>query len=936
MYRIVVLLSVVLVPFFSYAQAHSTAVKGIVCDSASGQGLAYATVSILNARDSTLISFVRADSAGHFSISSAAKEKFLLSASYVGYLPVWKVLETDGKREVNMGKLFMNNLLSAGNVTVTARRAPVTINNDTVEFNAENFKTAPNAVVEDMLKKMPGITIDADGTVRVNGQKINRVLVNGKEFFTGDPKLATKNLDAEAVDKVQVFDRKSDRAQFTGVDDGQSEKAINLKLKKDRNQALFGRVTAGAGNDGRFDGQANINKFNGDQQLSALAMANNTNRQGFTIGDIMNFTGDLAKGMRGGGGVTIRVGGQDDNGLPVTGLGQQQQGVARTTAGGLNYNDTWNKKTDVNSSIMASDMHLQTDKSTERQNLGAGGGFNYLSNSNTIRDIKQQRWNAAIDHQIDSFASVKFTPQITTQQNDAQSHTDYVSTDSKGVILNNGFTNSNTHSEALNLAGSLLYRQRMKKKGRTLSATIDYRYNNSKQRGDLYTKNTYYTGGAPVKDSITNQQNTRDAETRNIGISVIYTEPVGKRSLIEFSTFYNTNNGESNRQTYDYSGGTGKYDQLNNVLSNRFQSSYVYSGGSIAFRSNQKKFNYTMGSSWQAAVLESINNTNGNKIRQTFTDLLPNASLQFKLTSTRNLNLNFNTSVTQPSTVQLQPVADISDPLNIYTGNVDLKRSYNQSLTLNYFSANMFTQRNLFAFLSFNNTRNAIVNADIIRNGIRTTIPVNANGVYSLFGNLNTGFGIKKLRSRFDMGIGVNYTHNVGFVNDQQNDIGNMGIGPSLGWNYSIEDRMDLQVNTRLNFSKATYSLQPQLNSNYLQQVYAIDMTHYLPFGLMLNNNFNYTVNSGRADGYNTRVPFWNLSLAKGFLKNKRAECKISVFDLLNRNVGVSRSANQNYIEDTRYNVLQRYFLLGFTYRLNRAASSGRPGVVIRTFGNSN
>lgn len=936
MFRIITLLSILLLPFLLQAQSGNVAVKGTVYDTASQRGLAYATVSVVNAKDSTLISFTRADSSGQFKISSVKKGKYLLSASYVGYVPVWREIEVSESHDLSVGRLVMTDLLHAGDVTVTARRAPVTINNDTVEFNAENFKTAPNAVVEDMLKKMPGVTVDNDGTVRVNGQRINRVLVNGKEFFTGDPKIATKNLDADAVDKVQVFDKKSDRAQFTGVDDGQSEKTINLKLKKDRNHALFGRVTAGAGNNGRYDGQTNINKFNGDQQLSALAMANNTNRQGFSVSDVMNFSGDLAKGMRNGGGITIRVGGGDDNGLPVTGLGQNQQGVARTVAGGLNYNDTWNKKTDVNSSLMMSDMQLQTNRSTDRQTLATGNSFNYLSNNNSLRNIKQQRWNAAIDHKIDSFASIKFTPQVTTQQNDANNHTDYSSIDSKGVRLNDGFTNSITHSEAVNTGGTALYRQRLKKKGRTLSATLTANYNNSKQNGDLYTKNTYYAAGVPVKDSITNQKNTRNAETRNLGINVIYTEPVGKRSLLEFGAFYNTNTGESNRKTYDFNGGSNKYDQLNSALSNDFKNSYNYSGGSLAFRSNQKMINYTLGTSFQAATLESINNTNGNIIRQTFSDLLPSASLQIKLASTRNLGLSFNTSTTQPSTVQLQPVKDISDPLNTYTGNPDLKRSYQQSVTLNYFSTNIYTQRNLFAFIAFNKTNNAIVNADVIQNGIRSSMPVNANGVYSLFGNVNTGFGVKKLRSRFDLGIGINYLRNVGFVNGQQNNITNMSIGPSLGWNYSVENVMDAQFSSRFNISKANYSLQSQLNSNYLQQVYGMELTNYLPFGLILNNTFNYTINSGRADGYNTQIPFWNASVAKGFLKNKRAEVKMSAFDLLNRNAGVSRNANQNYIEDTRYNVLQRYFLLSFTYRLNKAAAAGRPGVLIRTLGGGN
>lgn len=935
MYRICILLFIFSIPFFTKAQQTPATVRGTVFDTVSKKGLAYATVSVVNAKDSTLVTFTRADSIGKFRIANLGKGKYLLSASYVGYLPVWKNLDiTKEGQEMNLGNIEMQDVQSAGNVTVTARRAPVTINNDTVEFNTENFKTQPNAAAEDLLKKLPGVTVDNDGTVRVNGQRINRVLVNGKEFFTGDPKMATRNLDADAIDKVQVFDKKSDRSEFTGVDDGQSEKAINLKLKKDRNKSLFGKVMAGAGSKERYDAQTNVNKFNGDQQLSLIGMGNNTNRQGFSITDVLNFTGELARGMRSGGGITIRSGG-DDSGLPVTGFGQNQQGVATTVAGGINFNDVWDKKTDFNMSGMGSNIDLRTDRSTIRQNLLPGNNFTYQSNSSSARNGKQQKVNMTIDSKIDSFHSIKFTPQFTTQQTDNRSTSNYVTQDDKGAKLNDGSTDSKTHSDAFNFGGNALLRKRFQKKGRTLSGTISLAYNDSKQDGDLYTRNTFYANGVGLKDSITNQKNRREAVTRGVGANLVYTEPIGKRSLLEISAFFNTNVGESKRITYDYGITSGKYDQLNALQSNDFKSEYSYAGGSVSFRSNQKKASITLGSSLQGATLNSTNNTSGNVIRQRFTDFLPNASIQYRFHSSRTMTLNYNTSTTQPGTTQLQPVTDVSDPLNTYTGNPNLKRSYTQSVSLNYFSTNMYTQRNVFAFLTASKTDNAIVNADLIQNnGSRITMPVNANGNYTLFGQINAGFPLKKIKSRVDMGVGSNIVHNISYVNGVENGIDNIGIGPNLNYNFSLESKVDIQATGRLNFSKAKYSLQPQLNSNYLQQVYGLDMTNYLPWGIVLNNNMNYTINSGRADGFNTKVAFWNASVAKSFLKNKRAEIKLTAFDILNQNQGVSRNANQNYIEDTRYNVLQRYFLLSFTFSLNKAGNTAQGArVAVRTFG---
>lgn len=935
MNRICFLIVGLILPFFTIAQQLPGSVKGTVMDTATRHGLAYATISVVDARDSTLVNFTRADSTGKFRLGSLGKGKYLLSASYVGFLPVWKTINISEGTELDLGTIDMADITSAGNVTVTGRRPPVTINNDTLEFNTENFKTQPNAVAEDLLKRLPGVTVDNDGTVRVNGQRINRVLVNGKEFFTGDPKLATRNLDADAIDKVQVFDKKSDRSEFTGVDDGQSEKAINLKLKKDRNNALFGKVTAGAGTKGRFDGQTNVNKFNGDQQLSLLGMGNNTNRQGFSMQDIMNFTGELSRGMRSGGGITIRMGGDgpSGNGLPVTGMGQNQQGVANTYAGGVNYNDKWNKKTDVNMSGMGSDIDLNTLRSTNRQNLLPGNNFNYQSNSTTNQRNRQQNVNLSLDHQFDSSTSLKFTPQFGLQQTDVNSVSDYISRDTKGVKLNEGSTDSKTHSEAFNFNGNALFRKRLGKKGRTLSGTMSLAYNDSKQQGSLYTVNTFYNQGIPLSDSIANQKKSRDAITKSLGGNIVYTEPIGKRSLLELSAFYNTSIGNSKQQTFDYSGTTGKYDRMNSLLTNDFRSEYTYTGGSANLRTNLKKLSLTVGSALQAATLLSNNNTNGNQIRQTFTDALPNANIQYRLTSSRSLTLNYTTSTAQPSTAQLQPIADVSDPLNTRTGNPDLKRSYMQTLNLNYFATNMYTRRNFFAFLSATITNNAIVNADIIQpNGARISMPVNANGSYLLFGNINTGFPIRKLNSRVDLGLGANLNHAISFVNGTKNEIDNMSLSPNLSYNYTLEGKLDIQATARVNISKTNYSLQPQLNNNYLQQVYGMEMNNYLPWGLVVNNSINYTINTGRADGYNTNVAFWNASIAKSFLKNQRAELKLSAFDMLNQNAGVNRNANQNYIEDTRYNVLQQYFLASFTFRLNKAgANANGPRMVLRT-----
>ncbi len=916
-----------------YAQQNGI-VKGNVTDTLLHKGLAYTTISLVKQKDSTLISFSRADSSGNFKINNIAAGNYLLSFSYVGYMPVWKPIHVKAGELLDLGAVILTDLIHTNSVTVNARRAPITINNDTVEFNTENFKTPPNAVVEDLLKRLPGVTVDKDGTVSVNGQKINKLFVNGKEFFTGDPKMATKNLDADAVDKVQVFDRKSDRAEFTGIDDGQTSKAINLKLKKDRNNSTFGRITAGAGDKERYDGQTNINRFKGDKQMSLIGMGNNTNRQGFSISDVMNFSGDLARGLRNGGGVNIRINnGEDDGGLPVSGGGQNQQGVATTFAGGLNYNNNWNKKTDLNLNGVASDVNLLTNTDIFRQNLLPGNSFNYFSNGSNIKHNKQQRLGVTLDQKIDSFASIRFTPQFTIQQNENSTNSSYYSDDVKGGRLNEGTRLSTALSNAFNFSGNLLYRQRFRKKGRTISSTTNMNLNNSTQNGTLQTSNRFYNAGVAMPDSVVKQVNSRNAFTNNFGTNIVYTEPIGKKSLLEFSSFYSINKGDSKRETFDYNSSNSKYDKFNSTLSNNFTSRYSYAGGGIAFRSNFKKFSVTTGANLQVAELESINNTNGNKISQSFTDWLPSAVVQLKRNATSTINLTYNTSTTQPSTFQLQPVTDISDPLNVYTGNPSLQRSYTHTVSLSYFATNIYSQKNLFAFINYANIRNGFGTEDIVlANGARQSRPVNVDGNFTLFGNINAGFPIKKLKSRIDVGMGYSFFRTNGVLNTQNNRIDNQGFTPNINYSFALDSIVDIMLTARVSKNLVSYQLQPQLNNTYYQQTYGIETTNYLPAGFVMTNSYSLTLNTGRADGYNTPISLWNISLAKSFLKYKRGELKFSALDVLNQNQGINRTANQNFVQDTRYNVLQRYFLLSFSYRLHKANGNGGARVVIRNF----
>jgi hypothetical protein len=853
-----------------------------------------------------------------------APGNYLISVSYVGYVPKWVPVITGTEKTVEMGLIYMNDVNTMSTVTVTARRPPVVINGDSVEFNSENFKTAPNAVVEDLLKKMPGMEVDKSGGITVNGKKVTKVFVNGKEFFTGDPTMATKNLPADAVDKIQVYDRRSDQAMFTGIDDGSEETAINLKLKKDRNKSTFGKLSGGAGTPSIFDAQGNVNVINNEEQFSTIGGANNTNRQNFSGRNIINFSGGGGGRPGAGGGVTVNFSGGSGE------TDANAQGIAETYSVGGNYSNLFNdKKTEFNANLSISDVERNNISSSFTQNLTPGNAFNRISNSNSIAGNKQQNFGSTIDHKVSDNFSFRFTPSLGLQQTTNYSEDSTQTYLTNGNLLNSNTTIASSASDAVNAASTLLLRKKFAKKGRTLSSTITQSFNRSNSTGNQFTEQLSYLNNKLTNDSILDQQNTRKGENSSYSANLIYTEPLGKKSLLEFNTYLSKSIGSSSRRIFDRNDATDSYDLLNTRLTNEFNSEYTYSGGGMSYRSNQKKYNFATGFSLQNAVLDGENISAKTKLSQSFQDILPNATFRYNFSQTKNLNIDYRTSTNQPSITQLQPVLDQSNINRQSIGNPDLKRSYVHNLNIRFFSSKILAGKSFFSTLNASTTNNSIVNYDsVLPNRTILTKPVNVDGAYRINTSLNYGFGIKKLKSRLSFGLNAGLNNNISYANGLLNTIVTKSTGPSMSYTYIVDDVIDINLTARYSFSNTNNAVNPTLNTNFLTKVFGADMTNYLPFNIVLNQSFNYAINTGRAEGFNTAIPIWNASFSKFFMKNKRAEIKMSAFDLLNKNIGINRNVSQNQIVDRSYNVISQYFMLTFTYSLQKSGLGGgaRPG----------
>lgn len=917
--KLLIINCLLLMSYVSMAQSFQ--IEGKIMDSAAKRALPYATVSLVRSKDSSLVSFARSNEEGFFTIKNVAAGKYLLSISYVGYQQQWFAFKTGANAVLNLNNIYLEDASKMSTVTVTARRPPVVINGDSIEFNAENFKTAPNAVVEDLLKKMPGIEVDKSGGITVNGKTVTKVFVNGKEFFTGDPKMATKNLPADAIDKIQVYDRKSDQAMFTGIDDGTEETAINLKVKKDRNQSNFGKLTGGAGTPSRYDAQGNWNRLNNDEQYSLIGTANNTNRQSFSNRDFSNFSGGGGGRPGGGGGMTLSFGGGG-------GTDNNAQGVATTLSGGGNYSNLFNdKKTNFNANFSLNDVERNNISNSYTQNLTPGNLFNRSSSSRSVTRNQQQSYGSTIDQKVSESFSYKFTPSIGKQHGTSESYdtTETFLPDVFNTKTNATRSASNSVTDASNAASNLLLRKKFAKKGRTISSTITNSYNESNSTGSQYTDQfTYGGGGNLLKDSILDQHNIRKGNTITYSANVVYTEPLGKKSLLEFNAYLSQSIGKTSKKVYDKNTGSSSYDQLNTRLTNEYNSDYTYTGGGMNYRTNQRKFNFSTGFSLQSAKLVGENVSAHSKLNQSFQDILPSAMYQYNFSQTKNLNINYRTSTNQPSITQLQPILDQSNINRQTIGNPDLKRSYVHNLNLRFFSSKIISGRNFFATLNAAATNNSIVNYDsILPSRVTLSKPVNVNGAYRVNGSVNYGFGLKKIYSRVNFGLNGGMSNNISYSNALLNTIITKTLGPSVTYSFQLDELIDIDLSSRYSYSKTNNAINAALNTNYLTKVFSAEMNNYLPFNFLLNQSFTYTINSGRAAGYNTSIPIWNASFSKFFMKNKKAELRFSAFDILNKNAGISRNVSQNQIVDQQYNVINQYFLLSFVYSLQKSGLGG-------------
>jgi hypothetical protein len=926
MKKLLSLLSLVFLVSFASAQSVAT-VKGVLIDSLNKQSLKDASIVVLAASDSSLEVFTLAKADGSFIINNAPFGEMLVQVKFQGYEPFSKKIIFSAKNSsVDLGTIYLKTAANdLGNVTVT--QSPVKMNKDTVEFTASAFKTKPNAVAEDLLKKIPGIQVDKDGGIKAQGETVQRVLVDGKRFFGDDPKMATRNLPPDIIDKIQVFDAASDQSAFTGFDDGNRVKTINITTRKDKRKGYFGRAALGAGansDDALYDNNINISKFNGDQQITFTGQANNVNKQNFSVQDMLGSLGGGGFGGGGrGGGATM--GGGGGGGLLGTGGGG---GIVKTLAAGLNYKDNWGTKTQFSGSYFYNDQTTTRDQNSLTENLVTGSTDSSIFSKqvqSSVTNNKNHRINFNIETNFDTSNTLIIRPNISFQNTHSETFQTTSSTRGKLTSLNSSRVNSVRDNEGINGSLEATFRHRFAKKGRTYSIGLNSSYNTNDGSGSNWSQNQFNLPSRNYTDTL-DQIYTTNRDGKNNSATLSYTEPIGKNKLIELNYNISSNVNNSGRSTLGYNKATTDYDIAVPNLSNIFENTFSANRVTVNYRIQNAKYNFSIGSGLQVGDLVSKNISTNVNLKQHFVNLFPSANFRYDFTKSKNLRMFYNGRTAQPSAEQLQPVIDNSNPLLIRTGNPNLKQQFSHSFRFLFNSFDIFTQKIIFATLSGSFIENDIQNSTTISGGgVQTIKPVNLSGTYNINGFFNYGFPIKKPKSNLNLMANVSRNQTQTLVNSISNFTRNTNLGGTISWTTNIKEGFDMNFSSNSNLTMARYTLQPQQNGDFFSQTVSAEATIYSKSGWVLSTDFDYIYNAGRSEGFNTSIPLWNASLSKQMLKNKAGELKFYVFDLLNQNISISRNVTSNYIQDLQTRVLKRYFMISFTYNLRKFGAAQGP-----------
>ncbi|HUR67165.1 MAG TPA: TonB-dependent receptor [Chitinophagaceae bacterium] len=898
---------------FSHAQ--KSIISGKITDSTEKRSLHLAAISLLRKSDSTLVSFTRTDKEGKFIIPQADTGRYVILVTYPRFADFMEDLEV--KADKDMGDVFMTPASKLLNEVIVKTVGAIRIKGDTTEFVADSFKVKEGATVEDLLKKLPGFSVNSKGEIVAQGKRVDKVLVDGEEFFGDDPTMATQNISAKAVDKVQVFETKTEQQNMTGMTTGNEGKTVNIKLKEDAKKGAFGKIQAGSDLHKYFEGKALYNKFVGKKKISVYGTKTNVNTGSLNwedrqkLGMENDFEYDELSGYY------FSFGGNDEfNDWSLRGL-------PNAWTGGALFSNKWNAdKHNVNVSYRYNQLATTNIGTTFTQNI-LPNGVSYSNKYTTKNGLNRQHAiNGKYEWKLDSFATFKIVTAYTKKigSNDGTNNGEFIAEDLDTV--NQSFNSYSNNTDRSQVDNQLTWKQLFKKKNRQLNTVLRYGVTEDDNSGLVYTRIRFFDPSGIYQSSDTvDQQKLFDGRSTTLGIKTTFMEPLSVKWMLVMDYAWNKNHSRSLRNTYEKDF-NGKYQDRVTDFSNNFELDAFSHSGSAIFRYTGKKMRAGIGSGFSAIKLglHDLDSNSTNKFN--FFNVTPQAQVNFTPKAQFNIGINYRGNTIQPNINQLQPLRDNTDELNVYTGNPDLKVGFNHSMSVFVNQYKVLSQSWLGANFSYNIQQNAITQFNTIdlNTGKRTYYPVNVSGNrnWYMWSSYNKSKGNKKPNYGFSINGNGNRFNN--FVNGVKGLTRSFSLSFELQLGIESEEKFDFSIRPRIGYNKSNSSFSKTNNNNYWSYGGWAEAEMTLPWKMEFNSSLNADLRQKLpAFATNTNLIIWNAGLSKKIFKKDAGKIGIYVNDILDDNKGFTRNISSTFISDDRYQKISRYFLLKFEWSFNKA-----------------
>ena len=920
--------------FFSIFGANAQVFSGQVTD-IDKQGVPFAGISLK--KDTLKIAGGYTDSLGKFVFKYLKPGNYTLTVKSIFYEAVVFDFHLDSGQKLTKTLQLLTKIDNIRGASVLGRKDAITQKNDTIEYTSSNYKVNKDATAENLITKMPGIT-NENGVIKAQGEEVKKVTVDGQDFFGDDASAALKNLPAEVIDKVQVYDRMSDQSQFSGINDGNSTKTLNIVTKAGKNNGQFGKIYGGYGSNDRWAAGANVNIFKGKQRLSLIGMSNNINQQNFSSTDILGLTGNTNMGGPGGGRGGMGGGsgnwGGGNNNFTVN----NQSGINTTNAIGMNYSLYGGKKYKLTASYFFNTGINNTSSFLNRTYfLSAISNQLYSQGDTGKTNNNNHKFNARFEYNLDSNNSIIFTPQFSLQGN--KSNTLFLGKTSSQEAVNLNLSSSKTisNTNGYNFNQSLLFRHKFKKPGQTMSLNINTSNSNNQGATLLESGNYYY--GADTLTNIFRQNSDKDNNTFSFSPNLSYTHPLKKRSVIELTYNPSLNYNKSSKLTkrLDIFGNPILVDSL---LSNTFDNNTSTQKAGFTYRYNYKKISFNLGADAQSVKLNGVQTFPiNNSFHQPFNNILPNAMFTYAANKTSNLRLFYRSSTNLPSITQLQNVVNNSNPLILSAGNANLVQEFRNMIHLRYSKSNMAKGRTMFIYSNLTTASNYIGNSTTlaktdttisgvaVRKGAQLSLPVNLNGYKSFRAYWSYGLPIKKIKSTLNLNLGQTYSSTPALINGKTNLSNNFNTNAGVVLASNISESLDFTLNYTMNYTTVQNSLQSSLNNQYIIQNFNAKLNYMPKPKWIFNADITNSSYKGLGASFNQSIWLCNAGLGYKFLKDNRGELKVSVFDALKQNTSIARTVSDSYIEDKNTQILTRFYMLTFTYSIRHFKAKAKAPV---------